>query len=86
MKITNLILPIVALTTINNNNQVQAARVEWQEPVNYNNCYEGCAVAHAIAAKVCCAVTVYFPPAFVACQLAASGALATCIYLCNNPR
>jgi hypothetical protein len=78
MKVTKFIVPMLALSTLNNPNyQVQA--------VQSDACVQGCVVAHSIAAKACSA-GVYFPPAFVACQLAASAALATCIYLCNNPR
>jgi len=77
---------MVALSALNNpSNQVQAAQVEWQTPVNYDKaCVDGCLFTHSVAAQACC-LGVYFPPAFVTCQLAASAALAACIYLCNQP-
>jgi hypothetical protein len=74
MKITKLIVPIVALTVMNNNQvQVEATRAQ---------CIQVCVAGHSVAAKACCAAA-YFPPAFVACQLAASVALGSCIALCN---
>lgn len=65
-------------------NKLNTEKKEFGGIVTHTGCTDGCMNAHSIAAKACCAA-VYFPPAFVACQLAASAALATCIYLCNNP-
>ena len=75
MKVSKLIVPIVALTVMNNNQlQVEATRAE---------CIQGCVAVHSAAAKACCAVTVYNPVVFAGCMALASGALTLCIASCN---
>ena len=72
MKVSKLIVPIVALTVMNNN-QAEATRAQ---------CIQGCVAAHSIAAKACSAVF-WNPPAYITCQLLASGGLTFCIAACN---
>lgn len=86
MKITNLIVPLVALSAINNPNyQVQAARVEWQMPVNQiSQCVQGCVATQALGAKACSLTTPYFPPAYAACMALVSGLFTACCIDCGS--
>lgn len=56
MKLTNLIMPLLALTTVNNPIQVKA------------DCIQDCVDIHTAAAKACCAVAPYNPIVFAACM------------------
>jgi hypothetical protein len=74
MKITKLIVPMVALSVTYNypNSQVEAV----------TPCLQGCIAAQALGAKLCCAATPYFPPAYAACMLTVGAAFTACCIAC----
>lgn len=75
MKISKLIVPMVALTVMNNNQfQVEATKAE---------CIQGCVAVHSAAAKACCNVTVYSPIVFASCMALAGGSLTLCLAGCS---
>jgi len=74
MKVSKLIVPMVALTVMQNDQiQVEATKAQ---------CIQGCVAAHSVAAKACSAVF-WNMPLYISCQLAASGGLTFCIAGCN---
>jgi hypothetical protein len=78
MKITNLILPIIALTTINNpvNYQVQA--------IDQMACIEECVRLRNIGAGLC-SVSWVNPFVYAGCMTVVGTAFGTCCYKCSRP-
>ena len=70
MKITNFILPIVALTVLNNNNQVRA----------WGMCEQDCTTAHTMGQALCSYILE--PISQTACRVTVATAYIACVASC----